>query len=326
MLGAFIGGALGLAGSIFGSKSASSAASAQAAAQERVNQQQIDFAREQMHYQAGFEREVLQNRNQWSVEDLKLAGLNPMLTAMQPSSAQGSISAPHANLGNPEAGAVHAAGIKSQAVNTGINSALAFMELENAYKQQRNQDTITASQVEMNSALAEKYRSESDDVLAKTDSKYWMRNSDYWGASADESRGRAREIQARIVNLGQQMKESDARIKQYQADTEVKKSELGRISAQIKQLHASANESNKSAKLREAQAEYSRVQADLGRSEKLLTDEWTKTQEMETASKGLDVLAKQLGIPALENKYEYETGTGTKFWKRHFPIKLPYER
>ena len=37
-----------------------------------------------------FQREVLQNRNQWQAEDLKKAGINPILTAGSPSSATGS--------------------------------------------------------------------------------------------------------------------------------------------------------------------------------------------------------------------------------------------
>lgn len=37
-----------------------------------------------------FQREVLQNRNQWQAEDLKNAGINPILTAGSPSSAIGS--------------------------------------------------------------------------------------------------------------------------------------------------------------------------------------------------------------------------------------------
>ena len=37
-----------------------------------------------------FQREVLQNRNQWQAEDLKKAGINPILTAGSPSGATGS--------------------------------------------------------------------------------------------------------------------------------------------------------------------------------------------------------------------------------------------
>lgn len=37
-----------------------------------------------------FQREVLQNRNQWQAEDLKKAGINPILTAGSPSGAVGS--------------------------------------------------------------------------------------------------------------------------------------------------------------------------------------------------------------------------------------------
>ncbi|HJB06173.1 MAG TPA: hypothetical protein H9715_10525 [Candidatus Merdibacter merdigallinarum] len=58
-----------------------------------------------------FQREVLQNRNQWQAEDLKKAGINPILTAGSPSGAVGSNAG--ITMQNPLSG-----------IADGINSAL----------------------------------------------------------------------------------------------------------------------------------------------------------------------------------------------------------
>ena len=58
-----------------------------------------------------FQREVLQNRNQWQAEDLKRAGINPILTAGSPSGAVGSNAG--ITMQNPLSG-----------IADGINSAL----------------------------------------------------------------------------------------------------------------------------------------------------------------------------------------------------------
>ena len=54
-----------------------------------------------------FQKEVLQNRNQWMVEDLKKAGLNPILAAGATSS--GSASGAQAHIDNPGEKAVSSA-------------------------------------------------------------------------------------------------------------------------------------------------------------------------------------------------------------------------
>lgn len=63
MWGKILGAGISAAGSLFGSKKQADASSA-------VNQQQIDW-----------QREAMQNRHQWEVEDLRKAGLNPILSA-----------------------------------------------------------------------------------------------------------------------------------------------------------------------------------------------------------------------------------------------------
>lgn len=60
----------GLAGSLIGS-------SQSAKAQSQTNEMNYRIAQEQM----AFQREGMQNRHQWEVEDLRKAGLNPILSA-----------------------------------------------------------------------------------------------------------------------------------------------------------------------------------------------------------------------------------------------------
>lgn len=69
----FLGAAVGAIGSFLGVRSANSAQKAM------------------MNDQMGFNREVMQNRHQWEVEDLKKAGLNPLLSTTSPT---GTLSAP----------------------------------------------------------------------------------------------------------------------------------------------------------------------------------------------------------------------------------------
>ena len=63
MWGSIIGAGISAAASYLGSRK-------QASTTSDVNQQQIDW-----------QREAMQNRHQWEVEDLKKAGLNPILSA-----------------------------------------------------------------------------------------------------------------------------------------------------------------------------------------------------------------------------------------------------
>lgn len=69
----WLGAALGIAGDLFGQSSA------------------LDAQNAMMEKQMQFNREVMQNRHQWEVNDLKQAGLNPLMSVTSPT---GTLSAP----------------------------------------------------------------------------------------------------------------------------------------------------------------------------------------------------------------------------------------
>lgn len=130
LLGSIISGGLGIAGSVWGTKQ-----------QQNSAQAAMDF-----------QKEVLQHRNQWMVEDLKKAGLNPILAAGATSGA----SAPGATAqaDNPAA--------------AGINSASQANAMRIAQREQSNRDKLAQSEIALNSALAVKAEKEGDELSART--------------------------------------------------------------------------------------------------------------------------------------------------------------
>lgn len=91
-----------------------------------------------------FQKEVLQNRNQWAVADLKKAGLNPILAAGATSS--GSASGAQATMENPAHSAFQAMQIKKN--------------MEIAERQQANNDLVA-------NATAEKFSADAEEARAK---------------------------------------------------------------------------------------------------------------------------------------------------------------
>lgn len=114
-----------------------------------------------------FQREVLQNRNQWAVEDLKKAGLNPILAAGATNSSAAGATAQHENL-----------------ATSAISSAVQKKQMDLSERQQRNQDNIAESVVALNNAKASKEAAETADYEAKLGADFYGNQSNYYGSSA----------------------------------------------------------------------------------------------------------------------------------------------
>ena len=91
-----------------------------------------------------FQKQVLQNRNQWMVQDLKKAGLNPILAAGATSS--GSATGAQASMENPAHSAFQAMQIKKS--------------MEIAERQQSNNDLVA-------NATADKFSADAEEARAK---------------------------------------------------------------------------------------------------------------------------------------------------------------
>ncbi len=129
--GAVAGGVLGGIGEYFGT------ASANALQQSMFNRQMA------------FNREVMQNRHQWEVEDLKKAGLNPLLSATSPT---GTLSSPGASAPAKANYAQSAQALASLAIqNKQAEAQLASSEAAklNAESLKRKTDFETGSQFDL---------------------------------------------------------------------------------------------------------------------------------------------------------------------------------
>ena len=137
-LGAAIGGLLGFAG------------------QESANDAQMEMLERQIEWQ----REVLQNKVQWNVEDMRAAGMNPVLSVMGSGGASGSApSASAPQVGNSAAAA--------------MNSALQFAGIANSFNEQMNRTIATKSAANANDAQAVERMMSSFETLNRIESGYW---------------------------------------------------------------------------------------------------------------------------------------------------------
>lgn len=93
-----------------------------------------DFQSSMLNKQMDFNREVMQNRHQWEVADLKAAGLNPLM----------SVTSPTGTLSSPSSPAAHKANLANSAMAVGqleIADKQAEAQLMNAKANAKNADT-----------------------------------------------------------------------------------------------------------------------------------------------------------------------------------------
>lgn len=156
------------------------------------------------------QRESLQNRHQWEVEDLRKAGLNPILSATN--SAGGSISGATANVTAPDI---------SGALNKIANSAFAkkqteLLEKELQVKQDNAQANLTNADANQINSQARMIEAHNDQVKTNSAVEYNNANISYLGAMTNYTKQKQEnetamnkmqisEIQQRITNSVQEL-------------------------------------------------------------------------------------------------------------------------
>lgn len=156
------------------------------------------------------QRESLQNRHQWEVEDLRKAGLNPILSATN--SAGGSISGATANVTAPDI---------SGALNKIANSAFAkkqteLLEKELQVKQDNAKANLTNADANQINSQARMIEAHNDQVKTNSAVEYNNANISYLGAMTNYTKQKQEnetamnkmqisEIQQRIINSVQEL-------------------------------------------------------------------------------------------------------------------------
>ena len=154
-----------------------------------------------------FQKEVLQNRNQWMVQDLKKAGLNPILAAGATSS--GSASGAQAHIENPG----------EKAVSSAMQYKMADIAKDKLITDQREAE----SRINLNNALGTKAIAESNAVVpqmkltsAKTTES--LASAENLGSSAMVNYENVKVAQAKVVEIYGQVSKLEADIRRSEAD------------------------------------------------------------------------------------------------------------
>lgn len=210
-----------------------------------------------------FQKEVLQNRNQWAVNDLKAAGLNPILAAGATSS--GSAAGATAETQNPGQGL--------------SNSAVAFRQVKLAERQQQNQDLIAQSTADLNSAKAAREYSEIQDIGSRLESGMYRSQSEMYGANAAQSREQVKVLNMQSSKIAQDIRESQGRISQLQE--------------QIRNLEQERKESNSRISRNSAESQLARARSALTGAEQNLVNQQRQNAVIEGE-------LKRLAIPEAE--------------------------
>lgn len=237
-----------------------------------------------------FQREVLQNKYQWAVQDMKAAGLNPLLAAMNGVSAGG------------------ATGAQYQATNPGqsaVNSAMAIRQLSMLERQQRNNDMVAKSQADLNSAKA--FKEEADTLNARA-----LFQSGFYGAQVNALESSAAQNYAQSeyyldmkYKVKQDISESMARVSQIQEN-------IGKLRSEISLLKSQKGNVEADTSLKASLKKLAGEEANLAR--------WrSRVASKEEDLKKVEYVLKDLQRPEAENRAAYHQAPGNRAIERYVP-------
>lgn len=235
-----------------------------------------------------FQKEVLQNRNQWAVADLKAAGLNPILAA-----------------GSTNSSAAGAQSTTENPATQATSSAVASRQIKIAERQQLNQDLIAKSQVDLNSARAAKENAQAENLAGQLSSGYYTNLSESLGASAKQSQAQIGYLESQRSMIAQNIRESSYR--------------MSNIAAQISRMEEEKREIKARTAGHQANTQLTRINQELQRAHTSLVKEQERNQSVVRQGNLLDQELKKYSIPKAKNEASFEEKTGNKFMLRNVP-------
>ena len=156
--GSIIGAGISAAGSLFGEKASGDIAK--------------ELAQEQMKLQFEAQKELYQNRYQWSTQDAIKAGLNPILTASQGPGSAGQVSA--LSVEAPHYG---------EALARGLNSAISILSAEQDLANKEKTGELLDQQRHTQIDLGNMYRTQAG---INESTRFWKEKQNMWWSSHPE--------------------------------------------------------------------------------------------------------------------------------------------
>lgn len=205
--------------------------------QESANDAQMAMLERQIEWQ----KEVLQNKVQWNVGDLKAAGMNPVLSVMGSGAASGS--APSASA--PQVGNTGAAA---------VSSAVGLANIINQFRQTENETRKVDSEVQVNSARADHEQQNANFQRALLMVGFPQSQNAQAAASAKQATAQA----ALLFDKRDEIKQSILKMQQ----------EIKNLEAQRTLIVASVQESKTAAARNAAQAELSKLDGKLRQAQR----------------------------------------------------------
>lgn len=275
-LGAAIGGLLGFAG------------------QESANDAQMEMLERQIEWQ----KEVLQNKIQWNVEDMRAAGLNPVLSVMGSGGASGSaptVSAPQVQ--NP--------------VQAASNSAHAVSDIIAQFRATDNDTRRVENETQVSNAQSAKLEADTRNLQTQYESGIWH------ARTMNEYSSAFRNFEE-INYLKTQQDSIVASIDKTRKEIELMNQNKLVMLANIEKLKAETRESGSRTLLNEAERQYKVLQGNLVEAQ-------TSLSLLESEGKKISNQLQQFNVPEAEVKAEFYRKRGNRFmlqnvpgWKKYF--------